>query len=77
MTEPSREQRRRELAETLAHARKEAEARFGELRATLDTELGLASPRRPRVWLLIGAGAVGLALAAGGLVIRNRSKRLG
>jgi len=53
-----------ETPSRLERARREAEARLRDLRLSLQREVGTA-PSRKGLWLLIAAGAVGLALAVG------------
>lgn len=60
----------------LEEARREAEERFRELRASLERELGGLSLRRG-LWWLLGAGAVGLAVAMGRRARRKRIRTQG
>lgn len=55
----------------LEEARRAAEARLRELRTGLERETG-AAPRHKGLWMLLAAGAVGLALAAGASAVRKK-----
>lgn len=70
---PNRQDRgtRRDGSTRLEEARREAERRLRRLREGLQREVGFA-PGRKGLWLLVAAGAVGLALAAGTAVRRSR-----
>lgn len=57
----------------LEQARRTAEDRLRDLRTSLDRELG-GAPTRQGLWLLVAAGAVGLALALRGVARRRRKK---
>lgn len=74
----SRDERRhdRDTPSRLERARRQAEARLRDLRVSLRREVGTA-PSRKGLWLLIAAGAVGLALAVGTTAaVRHRKKAL-
>lgn len=58
----------------LEEARRAAEARLQELRASLERETGSA-PRRRGLWMLVAAGAVGLTLATGAATMRKKRKK--
>jgi|GEM_PF-5745206 len=57
----------------LEEARREAELRLQRLRAGVQREVGFA-PARKGLWLLVAAGAVGLALAVGTAARHGRRK---
>lgn len=63
-----------ETPSRLERARREAEARLRDLRLSLQREVGTA-PSRKGLWLLIAAGAVGLALAVGTTAVRRHKVR--
>lgn len=56
---------------SLEESRREAEFRMAELRRALRLELGTA-PRKAGWWLLVAAGAVGVALGLGWGLSRRR-----
>ena len=58
----------------LERARRDAETRLRELRTSLRREVGTA-PSRKGLWMLIAAGAVGLALAAGTKAVKRRRNK--